>query len=158
MMHAVLTYYSYFYYGTSIFRSVGISNSFVTSMILGGVNFGMTFPGLYIVEKFGRRPALIAGALWMFMCFLVFASLGHFALDDGNGNSNQGVGYAMITFACLFIAGYAMTWGPIAWAGKFWLYEVHVRHILTSYPYLCSGRRNLPFAISCKGNGSSNRQ
>jgi SP family sugar:H+ symporter-like MFS transporter len=28
-------------------------------MILGGVNFGMTFPGLYIVEKFGRRPALI---------------------------------------------------------------------------------------------------
>jgi SP family sugar:H+ symporter-like MFS transporter len=22
----------------------------------------------------------------------------------------------MITFACLFIAGYAMTWGPIVWA------------------------------------------
>ncbi|CAN9438783.1 unnamed protein product [Alternaria alternata] len=106
----------YFYYGTTIFRSVGISNSFVTSMILGGVNFGMTFPGLYIVEKFGRRPALITGALWMFMCFLVFASLGHFALENDDGTSNQGVGYAMITFACLFIAGYAMTWGPIVWA------------------------------------------
>jgi SP family sugar:H+ symporter-like MFS transporter len=38
------------------------------------------------------------------MCFLVFASLG------------QGVGYAMIIFACLFISGYAMTWGPIIWA------------------------------------------
>jgi SP family sugar:H+ symporter-like MFS transporter len=85
-------------------------------MILGGVNFGMTFPGLYIVEKFGRRPALITGALWMFMCFLVFASLGHFALENDDGTSNQGVGYAMITFACLFIAGYAMTWGPIVWA------------------------------------------
>jgi MFS family permease len=76
----------------------------------------MTFPGLYIVERFGRRPALITGALWMFMCFLVFASLGHFALENDDGTSNQGVGYAMITFACLFIAGYAMTWGPIVWA------------------------------------------
>jgi SP family sugar:H+ symporter-like MFS transporter len=106
----------FFYYGTTIFQSVGIQNSYVTSMILGGVNFVMTFPGLYIVERFGRRPALITGALWMFMCFLVFASLGHFALENGDGTTSQGVGYAMITFSCLFIAGFAMTWGPIVWA------------------------------------------
>jgi SP family sugar:H+ symporter-like MFS transporter len=56
----------YFYYGTTIFNSVGISNPYVTSMILGGVNFGMTFPGLYVVEKYGRRPALIAGGLWRY--------------------------------------------------------------------------------------------
>ncbi|KAH7085159.1 general substrate transporter [Paraphoma chrysanthemicola] len=106
----------YFYYGTTIFNSVGISNPYVTSIILGAVNFGMTFPGLYIVEKYGRRPSLIYGALWMFMCFLVFASLGHFALPNDDGTSNQGIGYAMIVFACLFISGFAMTWGPIVWA------------------------------------------
>ncbi|KAF2035340.1 general substrate transporter [Setomelanomma holmii] len=106
----------YFYYGTTIFDSVGISNSYVTSIILGAVNFGMTFPGLYIVEKYGRRPSLIYGALWMFMCFLVFASLGHFALPNDDGTSNQGIGYAMIVFACLFISAFAMTWGPIIWA------------------------------------------
>lgn len=85
-------------------------------MILGGVNFGMTIPGLYVVEKFGRRSSLMVGGLWMFMCFMVFASLGHFALTNDDGTSNQGIGYAMIIFACLFIAGYAMTWGPIIWA------------------------------------------
>ncbi|KAF2833876.1 general substrate transporter [Ophiobolus disseminans] len=106
----------YFYYGTTIFNSIGISNSYVTSIILGAVNFGMTFPGLYIVEKYGRRPSLIYGALWMFMCFLVFASLGHFALPNDDGTSNQGIGYAMIVFACLFISAFAMTWGPIVWA------------------------------------------
>lgn len=106
----------YFYYGTTIFKSVGIANPYVTSIILGAVNFGTTFPGLYIVEKYGRRPTLIAGALWMFMCFLVFASLGHFALPNDDESSNQGVGYAMIIFACLFIAGFAMTWGPGIWA------------------------------------------
>jgi SP family sugar:H+ symporter-like MFS transporter len=106
----------YFYYGTTIFNSVGISNPYVTSIILGAVNFGMTFPGLYIVEKYGRRPSLIYGALWMFMCFLIFASLGHFALPNGDGTTNQGIGYAMIVFACLFISAFAMTWGPIVWA------------------------------------------
>lgn len=86
-------------------------------MILGGVNFGCTFPGLYMVEKYGRRPSLIFGALWMFGCFLIFASLGHFALGTGD-NQSQGVGYAMIVFACLFIAAFASTWGPMVWAGK----------------------------------------
>ncbi|EDU47036.1 high affinity glucose transporter ght1 [Pyrenophora tritici-repentis Pt-1C-BFP] len=107
---------SYFYYGTTIFQSVGIQNSYVTSMILGGVNFGMTIPGLYVVEKFGRRSSLIVGGLWMSMCFLVFASVGHFVLTNPDGSTSQGAGYAMIIFACLFIAGYAMTWGPIIWA------------------------------------------
>jgi len=106
----------FFYYGTSIFTSVGLSNPYVTSMILGGVNFASTFPGLYIVERFGRRRSLIVGGLWMFVCFLVFASLGHFALNKSNGSGSPGIGYAMIIFACLFIVGFAMTWGPIIWA------------------------------------------
>jgi SP family sugar:H+ symporter-like MFS transporter len=106
----------FFYYGTTIFQSIGIPNSYVTSIILGAVNFGTTFPGLYIVEAYGRRPSLIAGALWMFMCFMVFSSLGHFALDQMNPQNTQSIGYVMIVFACLFIAGFAMTWGPIIWA------------------------------------------
>lgn len=52
----------------------------------------------------------------MFMCFMVFASLGHFALDQNDGTNTPGVGYAMIVFACFFIAGFAMTWGPIVWS------------------------------------------
>lgn len=56
----------FFYYGTVIFKSTGITNSYVTQMILGGVNFGTTFLGLYVVEHFGRRRSLIFGAFWMF--------------------------------------------------------------------------------------------
>ena len=35
----------FFYYGTVIFKATGINNSYVTQMILGGVNFGTTFLG-----------------------------------------------------------------------------------------------------------------
>jgi len=103
----------FFYYGTTVFASVGLSDSFLTAIILGVVNFGMTVPGLYVVEHFGRRRALITGGLWMFMCFLIFASIGHFMLQAGR--DTKVAGDVMIIFACLFIAGYAMTWGPIVW-------------------------------------------
>lgn len=83
-------------------------------MILGGVNFGSTFLGLYVVENFGRRRSLIAGGLWMFMCFMVFASVGHFLLNEGRETTTAGL--VMIIFACLFIFGYAITWAPIVWA------------------------------------------
>jgi SP family sugar:H+ symporter-like MFS transporter len=117
----------YFYYGTTIFQSIGLPNSYVTSIILGGVNFGTTFPGLYIVEKYGRRPSLIFGGMWMFMCFMVFSSLGHFALDQEDPTRTQGIGYAMIIFACLFIAGFAMTWGPMIWVVVSELYPSRYR-------------------------------
>ena len=41
-------------YGATIFQSVGIDDSFVTQIILGAVNFGCTFGGLYIMEHVSR--------------------------------------------------------------------------------------------------------
>lgn len=105
----------FFYFGTQIFQSVGIQNSYVTSMILSGVNFGSTFLGLYIVEHYGRRSSLILGGLAMFVCFMIFASVGHFLLQPSLGPGGTGgdetAGDVMIVFACLFIFSYAITWG-----------------------------------------------
>jgi len=119
----------FFYYGTSIFTATGIKNSYVTSMILGGVNFGTTFFGLYVVERFGRRKSLIVGGLWMFVCFMVFASLGHFSLDRKDPTNTPNTGTGMIVFACLFIAAFASTWGPIIWVVVGELYPSRYRAI-----------------------------
>ncbi|PWY82084.1 general substrate transporter [Aspergillus heteromorphus CBS 117.55] len=106
----------FFYYGTTIFKGAGISNSFITQVILGAVNFGSTFGGLYIVENYGRRKSLISGALFMFVCFMIFSSIGHFMLDVSDPETTPNVGKGMIVVACFFIAAYAMTWGPMVWA------------------------------------------
>lgn len=103
----------FFYYGTTIFKSVQIE-SFVTQVILNVINFGVTFIGLYLVEHYGRRKSLIAGSAWMFICFLVFASVGHFSLNIDQPQLTPGPGIALIVFACLFILGYATTWGPVS--------------------------------------------
>lgn len=105
----------FFYYGTEIFDAVGISNSYITSMILGAVNVFSTFGGLYVGQKFGRRISMIIGGIWMFAWLLIFASLGSFALypdgnpDDPNARTNSAAGSAMIASACMFIVGFAVT-------------------------------------------------
>ena len=95
----------FFYYGTTIMQGAGIDNSFVTQVILGAVNFGTTFGGLYVVENFGRRKSLIVGASFMFACFICFASVGHFVFDHENPKSTPGAGKGMVVLACLFITG-----------------------------------------------------
>jgi len=105
----------FFYYGTVIFKATGINNSFVTQMILNGINFGSTFYGLYIVEHYGRRKSLMVGSLWMFFMFLIFASIGHFSLDRSDPQSTESSGTAMIVMASFFIFGFATTWGPMIW-------------------------------------------
>jgi SP family sugar:H+ symporter-like MFS transporter len=104
----------FFYYGVTIFQSVSIS-SFKTQIILNTINFVVTFVGLYLVEHYGRRKCLISGALWMFIMFLIFASVGHFSLDQNNPKNTPAAGVAMIVVASLFICGFATTWGPMIW-------------------------------------------
>ncbi|EZG07970.1 hypothetical protein H106_02745 [Trichophyton rubrum CBS 735.88] len=106
----------FFYYGTFVFRGAGLSNSYVTQMILGAVNFIATFIGLYNIEHFGRRKSLIGGALWMFVCFVIYASVGHFVLNHDEPALTPGAGKVMVAFSCLFIVGFACTWGPMVWA------------------------------------------
>ncbi|KAI1788235.1 general substrate transporter [Ganoderma leucocontextum] len=101
----------FFYYGATIFQSVGISDSFVTQIILGAVNFGCTFGGMYVMEKFGRRIPLIIGGVWQSAWLFVFAAAGTAA----NPTTNKAIGELMIVSACMFILGYAMTWAPGIW-------------------------------------------
>ena len=97
----------FFYYGATIFQSVGIDDSYVTQIILGSVNFGCTFGGLYVMEKvrkpvryhisempatkapqFGRRKPLIIGGLWQSAWLFVFAAAG----TAGDPESDKTIG------------------------------------------------------------------
>jgi SP family sugar:H+ symporter-like MFS transporter len=117
----------FFYYGTTIFRSTGISNSYVTSIILGSVNVGATIAGLWIVKNCGRRKSLMSGAAAMFVCFMIYAFVGHFALDASNPMSTPTEGKVLIVFTCLFIVAFATTWGPLVWAVVGELYPARYR-------------------------------
>ncbi|KAF9730322.1 high-affinity glucose transporter ght2 [Paraphaeosphaeria minitans] len=101
----------FFYYGATIFESAGIEDPIMVQLILGAVNVVMTFPGLYIVERLGRRTPMFFGALWQAAWLLIFAAVGVARPPTEHTSS----GIVMIVAACMFIASFAMTWGPFAW-------------------------------------------
>ncbi|AJU65126.1 Hxt6p [Saccharomyces cerevisiae YJM450] len=107
----------FFYYGTTIFKAVGLSDSFETSIVLGIVNFASTFVGIYVVERYGRRTCLLWGAASMTACMVVFASVGVTRLwpNGQDQPSSKGAGNCMIVFACFYIFCFATTWAPIAY-------------------------------------------
>lgn len=98
-----------FYYGTSFFTNSGISNSFIVSVITSVVNVCSTFPGLYLVEKWGRRPLLLFGAVGMFVCQYIVAIVG--TADPSSQVANK----VLIAFVCVYIYFFASSWGPVAW-------------------------------------------
>lgn len=52
-------------YGTQYFKNAGFGNPFIITVITNSVNVASTFPGLYMVEKLGRRNLLLLGAVGM---------------------------------------------------------------------------------------------
>lgn len=102
--------FPYSYYGTTVFEATGLSNSYITQIILGSVNVGCTIVGLYIVQKCSRRNALMVGAAWIMMCFFVYAFVGQFQLDNDDPMSTPEAGNVLIVFSCLAIAAFATTW------------------------------------------------
>ncbi|KAM0820323.1 putative High-affinity fructose transporter ght6 [Seiridium cardinale] len=105
----------FFYYGTSIFAAIGISNGYVIQVILGAVNVASTVPGLYFAQKYSHRRCLVIGALLMAVFFVVFSSVGHFCLDRDDATRTPAAGAVMVAMAVLFIAVFASTWSPLSW-------------------------------------------
>lgn len=99
-----------FYFGTTFFEQLGtIHNPFLMGLITTLVNVASTPISFYTVERFGRRPLLIWGALGMVVCEFIVAIAG---TVDG---SNPATVRAEIAFICIYIFFFASTWGPGAW-------------------------------------------
>jgi SP family sugar:H+ symporter-like MFS transporter len=73
------------------------------------VNVCSTVPGLYLVEKWGRRPLLMFGAIGMSLSQIIVASVGTARPDDQSSSK------VLIAFVCIYIFFFACSWGPCAW-------------------------------------------
>ncbi|ATY59255.1 General substrate transporter [Cordyceps militaris] len=119
----------FFYFGTTVFKSTGLDNSYVTQLILGSVNVAATIVSLWVVRKYGRRPILMCGAASMMVCFLIYAFVGHFAVDIEHPENSHTAGSVLIVFSCLSIVAFAVSWGPVVWAVNSELYPLRYRSV-----------------------------
>jgi len=111
-----------FYYGTTFFKNSGIQNGFLISVATSVVNVGMTVPGIYGVERFGRRNLLLVGAAGMCICEFIVAIVGVTISSDNLAGQR-----VLIAFVCIYIAFFASTWGPIAWVITGEIFPLQIR-------------------------------
>ncbi|KIH93886.1 hypothetical protein SPBR_05785 [Sporothrix brasiliensis 5110] len=117
-----------FYYSTPFLKSTGaISNTFLISLIFNLINVVSTPLSFFTIERFGRRPILVYGALSMLICEFIVGIIGvtvgfnktHPAptADDPTNTlaNNVSAVNAQIAFICIYIFSFASTWGPAAW-------------------------------------------
>ncbi|KAF2772924.1 monosaccharide transporter [Teratosphaeria nubilosa] len=111
-----------FYYNTTFFQRIGLGdNPFLISLITTIVNMASTPISFYTIEKFGRRPLLIYGALSMMVCELIIAAVGTATPDSKEAH------LVLITFVCLYIFFFASTWGPAAWVVVGEIFQLPIR-------------------------------
>ncbi|CAI7645801.1 unnamed protein product [Penicillium glandicola] len=111
-----------FYFGTTFFTQLGtINDPFLISMITTIVNVCSTPISFWTIERYGRRPLLLWGALGMIICQFIVAIIG---VTDGQ---NPKAVSAMIAFICIYIFFFASTWGPGAWVVIGEIYPLPIR-------------------------------
>lgn len=125
-----------FYYSTPFLKSTGaIANTFLISLIFTLINVLSTPVSFWTIERFGRRPLLIWGALGMLVCQFIVAIIGdtvgfnHTHTTDSGATlaNNISAVNAQIAFICIYIFFFASTWGPGAWVVTGEIFPIPVR-------------------------------
>ncbi len=95
------------YYAGDIFRSMGSENdsSLVQTIIVGLVNMTFTVVAIFTVDRFGRKPLMVIGALAMAVSMFALGLSFYF----------EKVGLLSLIFMLTYTAAFAMSWGPVTW-------------------------------------------
>jgi len=108
-----------FYYSTALWHSVGFteSDSMRISSITGIINIVTTLIAIAFVDRFGRRPLLLAGSIGMTLTLGAMAWLFATAPLEAGGAPvlSGGHGTAALVAANLYVFAFGFSWGPVVW-------------------------------------------
>ena len=95
------------YYAPEIFKNLGASNdsALLQTILVGAVNLLFTVVAIRTVDSWGRKPLQIVGALIMAVSMFALATSFQF----------EALGFWALVAMLFYIAGFAMSWGPVTW-------------------------------------------
>jgi SP family xylose:H+ symportor-like MFS transporter len=95
------------YYAGNIFRNMGAdtNSSLLQTIIVGAINLLFTVVAILTVDKLGRKPLMIIGALGMGISMLAL------------GTTFYCNSLGLVTLICMlvYVASFAVSWGPVVW-------------------------------------------
>jgi SP family xylose:H+ symportor-like MFS transporter len=95
------------YYAPVMFRNMGATtdSAFLQTVLVGSVNLIATLVAIFTVDRLGRKPLMVIGAIIMAASMVTLGILFQLRL----------VGLGTLITILVYIAGFAMSWGPVTW-------------------------------------------
>lgn len=128
------------YYAPTIFSQLGLSgrtSSLLATGIYGIVNTLSTLPALFLIDRVGRRPLLMAGALGTCISLVIVA-----AVIGGFGGSSQAAGWVGIAFIYIYDINFSYSFAPIGWVLPSEIFNLGTRSkamsVTTSATWMCN--------------------
>ncbi|KAG1368207.1 sugar carrier protein C-like [Cocos nucifera] len=105
------------FYAPVLFKTIGFGGnaSLMSAVIIGLVNVFATIVSIFTVDKLGRQKLFLQGGSQMLACQIIVGTL--IAIKFGtSGEANPSRTYAafVVFFICVYVAGFAWSWGPLA--------------------------------------------
>ncbi|KAG0745232.1 hypothetical protein G6F60_004303 [Rhizopus arrhizus] len=132
------------FYAVLLFEQAGVGDTQEATLLSSGisyvVNVVMTVPAILFVDKWGRRPTLIFGALAMSIFLWAVGGIlatQEWYIDAADGkwkvhiDSKEKIN-GVVACIYLFVASFATTWGPLGWVYPAEIYPLRVRAMAVS--------------------------
>jgi SP family xylose:H+ symportor-like MFS transporter len=95
------------YYAPLMFQNMGASTdtALLQTIVVGAANVIFTVVAIVTVDRLGRKPLLVAGAVVMAAAMIALGCLFNAKV----------VGLGALVAVVVYIGGFAFSWGPVAW-------------------------------------------
>lgn len=106
------------FYSPQLLESVGNGSdaALLNTVIIGAVNVCCTIVAISVVDRLGRKVLFMEGGIQMFSAEVVVGTLMAIYMNPTTGVlGGTGTGDVILAFICIFVAGFAWSWGPLAW-------------------------------------------
>jgi SP family xylose:H+ symportor-like MFS transporter len=95
------------YYSNLMFKNIGLGTdaAFLQTVIIMATNVVFTLVATFTVDSWGRKPLLILGGVIMAAAMIAMGFMFQTHME----------GTALLGAAMLYVAGFALSWGPVVW-------------------------------------------
>ncbi|OAY27937.2 hypothetical protein MANES_15G027100v8 [Manihot esculenta] len=104
------------FYAPVLFQTVGFGDdaSLLSSVITGSVNVLCTMVSVVAVDRAGRRILLLESCVQMLVTQTI---IGIILMKDlkATGDLPSGEALIVVVMVCVFVGGFAWSWGPLGW-------------------------------------------
>ncbi|XP_073135707.1 sugar carrier protein C-like [Henckelia pumila] len=119
------------FYAPVLFKTLGFGGqaSLMSAVITGAVNVGATVVSIYGVDRWGRRFLFLEGGIQMLLCQVVVAACigAKFGVSGDPGDLHKWFAVVVVLFICIYVAGFAWSWGPLGWLVPSEIFPLEIR-------------------------------